>query len=173
MVIFERNICQAAKTNLLESFHYSLNNFSNYKMLSWGTLLTFAVSIYSWQQKVKKCNFYISTEHSKKNLYIGSVVNILRVKYARIWPTNTPGGFHVETTWKRSFPRRFNVETMWCVCRTCILVNKDRIYDSVFIWEYADQRKPVIQNLSLQRCLSLNTIHSYMVKKLSNMFLKL
>ena len=26
------------------------------------------------------------------------------------YPTNTPSGFHVETTWKRPFPRRFNVE---------------------------------------------------------------
>ena len=33
------------------------------------------------------------------------------------YPTNTPRGFHVETTWKRSFPRRFNVESTWCVCR--------------------------------------------------------
>ena len=32
-------------------------------------------------------------------------------------PTNTPRGFHVETTWKRSFPRRFNVESTLCVCR--------------------------------------------------------
>ena len=34
-------------------------------------------------------------------------------------PTDTPRGFHVETTWKRSFqrsfPRRFNVESTWCV----------------------------------------------------------
>ena len=33
------------------------------------------------------------------------------------FPTNTPRGFHVETTWKRSFARRFNVESTWCVCR--------------------------------------------------------
>ena len=32
-------------------------------------------------------------------------------------PTNTPRGFHVETTWKRSFSRRFNVESTWCVCK--------------------------------------------------------
>ena len=32
-------------------------------------------------------------------------------------PTNTPRGFHVETTWERSFPRRFNVESTWYVCR--------------------------------------------------------
>ena len=32
-------------------------------------------------------------------------------------PTNTPRGFHVETTWKRSFPRRYDVESTWCVCR--------------------------------------------------------
>ena len=31
-------------------------------------------------------------------------------------PTDTPRGFRVETTWKRSFPRRFNVESTWCVC---------------------------------------------------------
>ena len=39
-------------------------------------------------------------------------------------PTNTPRGFHVETTWKRPFPRRFNVESKWSVCReesmTCV-----------------------------------------------------
>ena len=28
-------------------------------------------------------------------------------------------GFHVETTWKRSFPRRFNVKSTWCVSREC------------------------------------------------------
>ena len=32
-------------------------------------------------------------------------------------PTDTPRGFHVETTWKRPFPRRFNVESTWCVCK--------------------------------------------------------
>ena len=32
-------------------------------------------------------------------------------------PTNTPGVFHVETTWKRSFSRCFNVEYTWFVCR--------------------------------------------------------
>ena len=32
-------------------------------------------------------------------------------------PTNTPRGFHVETTWKRPFPRCFNVQSTWCVCR--------------------------------------------------------
>ena len=40
--------------------------------------------------------------------------------YQGIWsthPTNTPRGFHVEATWKRSFSRRFNVESTWCVCR--------------------------------------------------------
>ena len=31
-------------------------------------------------------------------------------------PANTPRGFRVETTGKRSFPRRFNVESTWC-CR--------------------------------------------------------
>ena len=34
-----------------------------------------------------------------------------------IFPTNTPRGFHVETTWKQLFPRHFNVESTWCVCR--------------------------------------------------------
>ena len=32
-------------------------------------------------------------------------------------PTNTSRGFHVETTWKRSFPRLFNMESTCCVCR--------------------------------------------------------
>ena len=35
-------------------------------------------------------------------------------------PTNIPRGFHVETTWKRSFPRRFNMESTWCVCRVLL-----------------------------------------------------
>ena len=37
-------------------------------------------------------------------------------------PTNTPRGFHVETTWKRPFPRRFNVESTWCVCKDIFLL---------------------------------------------------
>ena len=35
----------------------------------------------------------------------------------RYYPTNTPRGFHVETTRKQSFPRRFNVYSTWCVYR--------------------------------------------------------
>ena len=35
-------------------------------------------------------------------------------------PTNTPLGFHVETTWKRSFPPRFNVQSTWCVRRVIV-----------------------------------------------------
>ena len=39
-------------------------------------------------------------------------------------PTNTPRGFHVETTWKQSLPCRFKVESTWCVCRvgTCLQI---------------------------------------------------
>lgn len=33
------------------------------------------------------------------------------------YPTNTPRGFPVETTWELQFPRRFYVESTWCVCR--------------------------------------------------------
>ena len=46
-----------------------------------------------------------------------------RAVAAAVWgdevnnPTNTPRGFHVETTWKQPLPRRFNVESAWCVCR--------------------------------------------------------
>ena len=29
------------------------------------------------------------------------------------FPANTPRGFLIETTWKRSFPRLFNVESTW------------------------------------------------------------
>ena len=35
-------------------------------------------------------------------------------------PTNTPLGFHVETTWKRSFPPHFNVKSTWCVRRVIV-----------------------------------------------------
>ena len=41
----------------------------------------------------------------------------IKNKAVALYPTNTPRGFHVETTWKRLFPRRFNVESTWCVCR--------------------------------------------------------
>ena len=34
--------------------------------------------------------------------------------------TKTPRGFHVETTWKRSFPRRLNAESAWCVCSASV-----------------------------------------------------
>ena len=40
-------------------------------------------------------------------------------------PTNTPRGFHVETTWKRTFPRRFNVESTWSVCRVALIKQKE------------------------------------------------
>ena len=42
-------------------------------------------------------------------------------------PTNTPRGFHVETTWKRPFPRRFNMESTWCVCRVELLLARSRL----------------------------------------------
>ena len=46
-----------------------------------------------------------------------------------VFPTSTPRGLHVETTWKRSFPRRFNVESTWCVCRVIIGSTKtDMLY---------------------------------------------
>ena len=32
-------------------------------------------------------------------------------------PTNTPGEFHVEAIWKRTFLRRINVKYTWHVCR--------------------------------------------------------
>ena len=44
------------------------------------------------------------------------------------FPTNTPRGFHVETTWKRPFPRRFNVESTWCVCRDMSLNSRLGIF---------------------------------------------
>ena len=44
-------------------------------------------------------------------------VNIIYTLIKNWIPANTPGVFHVETTWKRRFSRRFNVEYTWCVCR--------------------------------------------------------
>ena len=44
-------------------------------------------------------------------------------------PTNTPRGFHVAMTWKRSFPRHFNVESTWSVCRK---VSKSQSYANEF-----------------------------------------
>ena len=38
-------------------------------------------------------------------------------EFEKLFPTNTPRVYHVETMWKRPFPRRFNVEYTWCVCR--------------------------------------------------------
>ena len=42
--------------------------------------------------------------------------NVVAIFDLVLIPTNTLRGFHVETTWKRSFPRCFNVESTWCVC---------------------------------------------------------
>ena len=56
---------------------------------------------------------------SKKSVQRRSLLFFSGV-FSCIWTlflTNTPRGFYVETTWKRSFPRRFNVESTWCVCR--------------------------------------------------------
>ena len=39
------------------------------------------------------------------------------IKFIRIYLTNTPRIFHVETTWKRAFPYRFKVGYTWCVCK--------------------------------------------------------
>ena len=39
----------------------------------------------------------------------------------RLYPTNTPYVFYVETTWKRSFQTLFNVEFTWYVCTLQIL----------------------------------------------------
>ena len=54
------------------------------------------------------CSYYNRYTWSKKH-YTDSEV--------KLYPTNTPRGLYVETTWKRSFPCRFNVESTWCVCR--------------------------------------------------------
>ena len=39
------------------------------------------------------------------------------IKFIRIYLTNTPRIFHVETTWKRAFPYRFKVGYTWCICK--------------------------------------------------------
>ena len=50
---------------------------------------------------------------------------VVRVSYIlKNYPTNTPRGFHVETTWKWSLPRHFNVKSTWCVCRYSLFSSK-------------------------------------------------
>ena len=52
----------------------------------------------------------------------------------RHYPTNTPRGFHVETTWKRPFPRRFNVESTWCVYSVqSIMMSRSRELDLCYM----------------------------------------
>ena len=58
----------------------------------------------------------------------------LRIK--RLFPTKTPRGFYVETTWKRPFPRRFNVESSWCVYRVTIF-EKNPMLDVWLVSEYS------------------------------------
>ena len=72
-------------------------------------------------------------------------------------PTNTPRGFHVETTWKRSFPRRFNMESTWCVCREdiryLIRISKKPLYYS--FPHFVDKNTPEsCLHASLKRCLA-------------------
>ena len=57
-----------------------------------------------------KNSLYHSFHRHKTNKHIEVEVHLDK------HPTNSPRGFHVETTWKRSFPRRLNVESTWCVC---------------------------------------------------------
>ena len=58
----------------------------------------------------------------------------LRIK--RLFPTKTPRGFYVETTWTRPFPRRFNVESSCCVYRVTIF-EKNPILDVWLVSEYS------------------------------------
>ena len=74
------------------------------------------------------------------------------------FPLNTLNNIYIYGLNCKYSPRKISKNiaykhTRWIPRWTCILVNKGRIYDSAFIWEYAGQRKPVIQNLSLQDAL--------------------
>ena len=65
------------------------------------------------------CYAHLNMFKTTKRLKEPMIVNIYSKNSFELltFPTNTPLGFHVETTWKRPFPRRFNMESMWCVCR--------------------------------------------------------
>ena len=72
--------------------------------------------------------------------------------------TNTPRGFHVETTWKRPFPRRFNVESTWCVCRI-----KIHVFDEISSINCLKQLSSNQKYLILQNHFQLN--NSYALPK--------
>ena len=62
-------------------------------------------------QHIFRTQFPKNTSGGLLVIHLYSILSLLH-PWRRIFPTNTPRGFHVETIWKRPFPRRFNVESM-------------------------------------------------------------
>ena len=60
-------------------------------------------------------------------------------------PTNTPRGFHIETTWNR-----LNVESTWCVCRDCTKM-KFLIIDFFSICDQMRRTKFILAKFSNQK----------------------
>ena len=77
-------------------------------------LLVISVSMV---MKGELANEAVNYDTKLKHMYLCTNLNKKCKLSKKGSPTNTPRGFHVEATRKRSFPRRFNVESTWCVSR--------------------------------------------------------
>ena len=74
-------------------------------------MLSLCLSLYCYA----RLNMFKATKWLKEPM----IVNIYSKNSFELltFPTNTPRGFHFETTWKWPLPRRFNVKFMWFACR--------------------------------------------------------
>ena len=123
-VFIKTNVCwdvSLYKQDVSRSFK-TLWHSTDKNLETWETWL-------EWYLQLKTRQYFIfNTKSFWKNLnnFMNTLntLNYWEINYyvtsARLTPgnpINTTRGFHVETTWKRSFPRRFNVESTWCVCR--------------------------------------------------------
>ena len=77
------------------------------------------------------------------------------------FPANTPRGFLIETTWKRSFPRHFNVESTWYVYRVMSLYREIRVskisYSCIFYKDFIGEIQIFL--------LTINYINPYSPQK--------
>ena len=99
-----------------------LKYFANFtgKHLCWSLFLTESSGLQLFWKVSPTQVFSFGICENFKNTYFEENLLLKPVQISSGLPTNTPRGFHVETTWKRPFPRRFNVESTWCVCRAAL-----------------------------------------------------
>ena len=115
-------------TNTPRGFHVettwkrslTLKSFRNVLL----TLKSFRKQFKSTTLSANSGNFY-GWAHITANCYFNF----------NVFPTNTLRGFHVETTWKRSFPRRFKEKSTCCVSRVEVWIAiRMHTTTNIYLW---------------------------------------